>query len=406
MWEQIEANKRTSQFLIVGMCLFLLLVGSFAGVILLDNSFEAGLVGAILGFTVWLILFLIAQIGGESILLGVSGAHEIKKEDHPQLYNIVEEMKIASGLEHMPRVYIIEDPSPNAFATGLKQEKAAVAVTTGLLERLNRSELQGVIAHEISHVINRDTYLMLIAGTMVGSVALISEMVFRGSLYGGSRRSSSRNSEGGSGGTALALIGLIFLILAPLAARVIYFAISRKREYLADASAVQFTRHPEGLAQALIKISEVSEPPSQMTPITAPMYIHNPGEELFATHPPIQKRVQVLMELAGMKDDQPSYENYARAFAKFEPRSEKLWDRTPPVPLGLAPKVNQLQTIHLAEENPLETKIQRKRSTKATLQKIHDFIQIECDCETTLKIPPAYHGETILCPYCGKHHQT
>ena len=198
-----------------------------------------------MALVIWLIMALVALIGGDSVLLHTAGAYHIDKEDAPRHLNVVEEMTIASSLGSMPRVYIIEDDAPNAFAVGRNPEKAAVAVTSGLLKRLTRDELQGVVAHEIGHIRNLDVRFMTLAAVMVGSIVLLSEVFMHYLWFGGGRRSSSRKG-GGQAQIILLVVGILAAILAPIVARMLYFACSRRREYLADASAAQFTRFPDG----------------------------------------------------------------------------------------------------------------------------------------------------------------
>jgi heat shock protein HtpX len=215
----------------------------------------------------------------------VAGAKKISPSDHQRLYNVVEEMKIASGLEKMPDVYIIDDPSLNAFATGRDPNHAAVSITSGLLQKLNRDELQGVIGHEISHIKHRDVLLMSMCSVLLGTIVILSfyasRMMMFGAIFGGGggggRRGSSKNSGGGGGAAIIILVlAILLMILAPLFAQLIYFAISRKREYLADASSALYTRYPAGLASALEKLEQSTTPVKNATQATAPMYIVNP----------------------------------------------------------------------------------------------------------------------------------
>ncbi len=210
-------------------------------------------------------------------------------------------MKISAGLPTMPKIYIINEVAPNAFATGIKPENSAVAVTAGLLARLNRDELQGVIAHEVSHIVNRDVMFMTFAGIMLGSIVLISEVFLRSLWFGGGRYSSKSSKSSGQGQMIIMIVAIVFAILAPILAQLLYFAISRKREYLADASAVRYTRYPEGLASALEKISDNTIELKTANKVTAPMYIVNPlkpkGQklsDLTSTHPPISERIRIL----------------------------------------------------------------------------------------------------------------
>ena len=265
---------------------------------------KGGAVGAGVALILWLILWLVALYKGESILLKSARAREIGRADHPQLWNVVEEMTIASGLTHKPRVFLIEDPVPNAFAVGRKPETAAIAVTSGLLRLLDRDELQGVVAHEMAHVRNLDIRFMTIASVLVASVDLISYSFLRGAAYGGGRR--GRGSLRSGGNAYLLVILLVVMIVSPIAVRMLYLACSRWREYLADASASRFTRYPEGLASALEKLAvhNAQIPSKQVSGSLAALYIVNPLEKmslssLFATHPPTEKRVKILRGMGG-----------------------------------------------------------------------------------------------------------
>ncbi|MDD4954321.1 MAG: M48 family metallopeptidase, partial [Candidatus Omnitrophica bacterium] len=301
MWQQIRSNRIRSLVLVAAMGAVLFLIGYFLGLYFLDNAIG----GLLIALVLWLIMSLMAYFQGDSILLSVAGAKKIKRDDHPRLFNIVEEMKIASGLSNMPDIYIIDDPAPNAFATGRNPDKAAVAVTTGLLSKLNRDELQGVIAHEISHVKNRDVLLMAMCGVLLGTIVILAWHGSRIMIYSGGGRSRS-SSSGGGGGAVIVILALVLMILAPIIAQFIYFAISRKREYLADASGALYTRYPEGLASALEKIGASTQQLKSANQATAPMYISNPFRkkgrpvaELTSTHPPISERVRILRSMAG-----------------------------------------------------------------------------------------------------------
>ncbi len=274
MWELIEANRRKSLVLFVSLGLTLILLGYFFGSAYYPDG--GGFIGIFFAVLIWGILSLISYFSGSKILLAVSGAKEVTREVHPQLFNVVEEMKISAGLTTMPKVYIINEIAPNAFATGIKPENSAVAVTAGLLARLSRDELQGVIAHEVSHIVNRDVLFMTFAGIMLGSIVLISQVFLRSLWFGGGRYSSKSSKSSGQGQMIIMIIAIVFAILAPILAQLLYFAISRKREYLADASAVRYTRYPEGLASALEKISDNSIELKTANKVTAPMFIVNP----------------------------------------------------------------------------------------------------------------------------------
>ncbi len=229
----------------------------------------------------------------DKLVLKMSGAHEADSVQFLELHRIVENLAITAGLPK-PRVYIISDPSPNAFATGRDAEHAVVAVTTGLLEILNKTELEGVIAHELSHIGNRDMLVSTVVVVLVGFVALLSDFFLRSTMWGGGRDRDNRAAA------ILMIVGVVLAILAPIVAQLIHFAISRKREFLADASGALLTRYPEGLASALTKISAVGIPMRRANNATAHLFIANPfaGKnglaKLFMTHPPMEERVKAL----------------------------------------------------------------------------------------------------------------
>ncbi len=234
----------------------------------------------------------------DKLILSMVHAKQIARDDNPELWNIVENLAITAGLP-MPRVYIVEDPSPNAFATGRDKEHAVVAVHTGLLQILNRTELEGVLAHELSHVGNRDTLVSTVVVVLAGMVAIVGDMMLRMSMFGGGNRDRQ-------GGGLLLVVALVAAILAPIAATMIQLAVSRKREFLADTSGALLTRYPEGLASALEKISAVGDvtPSTTASNAYAHLYISNPFggashsfSKLFMTHPPMEERIAILREM-------------------------------------------------------------------------------------------------------------
>jgi heat shock protein HtpX len=238
------------------------------------------------------------------VALAISQAREVTKEDEPELYRTVENLCIGAGLP-MPKVYVIEDGSPNAFATGRDPDHAAIAVTRGLLQKLDKLELEGVIAHELSHIGNYDTRMMTIVVVLVGLAALMADFALRLTFFGAGRRSSNRDRGGGAAVLIIYAIALVAVILTPIAAQLIRFAISRQREFLADASAALLTRYPEGLARALEKISADPDPLEVANKATAHLYINNPLHEhesflnnLFSTHPPVEERIRLLRAMA------------------------------------------------------------------------------------------------------------
>ena len=232
----------------------------------------------------------------DKIVLKMSKAKEIKKQDNPELHRLVENLCITAGLP-LPKIYIIDEMSPNAFATGRDPKHAVIAVTRGLLEKLNRSELEGVLAHELSHIGNRDILLQTVVVVLVGMVALLSNWFVRWSIFGGGKRGSR---EGGSQFAGImVLIGFVLAILSPFIATLIHMAISRKREFLADADGALLTRYPEGLAHALEKISRDKTPLKVANKATAHLYIANPFKKkkvrkIFSTHPPVEERISAL----------------------------------------------------------------------------------------------------------------
>jgi heat shock protein HtpX len=248
------------------------------------------------------ILSLISYYAGGSAVLALSGAKPITHDDDPQLFNIVEEMALAAGLP-MPKVYTIDDSAPNAFATGRDPQHAVVAVTTGLRQKLNRDELQGVVAHEMSHIGNNDILFAMMMAVLVGVVVLLCD-VFRQALRFGPGRRSSRNKNDGAIVLIIIILAIIFSIIAPLIAKIIQLAVSRQREYLADASAVALTRNPDGLARALERISGDKEVLEVANRATQHLYIVNPiksfearADSVFSTHPPIADRIARIRSL-------------------------------------------------------------------------------------------------------------
>lgn len=239
----------------------------------------------------------------DKIVLAMSSARPVEKKDSPELYRIVENLCITAGLP-MPRIYIIDEAQPNAFATGRNKSHAVVAVTRGLLERLDKAELEGVIAHELSHIGNYDMLLSTVIVVLVGIIAIISNMFLRFSFFGGGR---SRDDDRGKAAGILFLLGIVAAILAPVIAQIIQLAVSRKREFLADADGALLTRYPEGLARALQKIAGDPHPMDSAHNTTAHLYIANPFRgrqmsswitKLFSTHPPTEERIKALMDMS------------------------------------------------------------------------------------------------------------
>lgn len=285
MYKQIAENKRKTVFIIVG---FVLLIGLIAGIF---AYFYRDPWIAVWVTLIDIIYALIQYYFANNIAMAMTGAKEIEKKDNPRLYNIVENLSITTGLP-MPKVYVIDDKAPNAFATGRDPKHAAVAATTGLLDIMNDKELTAVMAHEMSHVKNYDIRVSMIVFGLVCVIGLISDIGFRMMFYGNRRR----DNEGSPVGYVLVLV---VAILAPICAAIAQMAVSRQREYLADASAVNITRYPEGMIEALKKLQSHSQPMKSQNIATEAMYINNPLRKgffsnLFSSHPPIEKRIERL----------------------------------------------------------------------------------------------------------------
>lgn len=300
MYNQITSNKRKSAILVI---IFIAVVFALAYIINLwygQGSYGFLVIAAIISLT----MTLVSYYKGDQFALKLAGAQgPLTLNDNPYVYRLVENLCITAGLP-MPKIYIIPEPAMNAFATGRDHQHASIALTQGIVDKLENEELEGVIAHELAHIKNYDIRLATLVIVLVGMVSIVSNFFLRSNLYGG-RRFSNRN-EGGRAGGILMIIGLILIILAPLIAQLIKLAISRKREFLADASSALLTRYPEGLAKALEKISTNPTPLTKMHEATAHLYIVNPlvGKkfaQFFSTHPPIEERVKALRDMGNAR---------------------------------------------------------------------------------------------------------
>lgn len=302
MYDAITRNRRKSWLLVATAFVLLLLVAEAFNLYVGGGPF--GLVVAVL-IAGWGTVM--SYYYSDKLALAITGAREVTQEQAPQLYNVVHEMAIAAGLP-MPRVMVVNDAAPNAFATGRDPEHAVVAVTTGLLERMNREELQGVIGHEMSHVLNRDTLVTTLVVAVCGAIIVLCDLFWRFSFFGSRRRSNDR--ENGGLAAILLILGIVALVLAPLGAALIQSAVSRKREELADSTAVSLTRNPAGLRSALEKLLEDTGIVRKTSRATAHLWIESPLDRehggswlnnMFDTHPPLQKRIATLaaMENAG-----------------------------------------------------------------------------------------------------------
>jgi heat shock protein HtpX len=306
-YSQIGANKRNSILLVLAVVLLLGVLGLAIGWAVTGDP-RAALPSLGIAIAIGLAASLFSYFGGDSVVLSISGAKEVTVESAPQLMNVVQEMAIAANVP-MPKVYLIDDTAPNAFATGRDPKHASVAITVGLLQKLDREELQGVMAHELSHVRNFDIRFSLLVGVLVGSIALLADFFLRFTFWGGGgRRSRSSNDSGGGGGLQIVVfvVAILLAIIAPIMARLVQMAVSRQREYLADASGVELTRNPVGLERALAKISLDTEPLEVANRATQHLYFENPikaatgtSSNLFSTHPAALDRINRLRELNG-----------------------------------------------------------------------------------------------------------
>ncbi len=400
MWEQIRSNQIRTIVLVAGMGLMLLVIGYLAGL----YFFDSGPGGVVIALIVWAVMNMVAFFQGDSILLALSRAKKIKRDDHPRLYNIVEEMKIASGLPRMPDIYIIDDPALNAFATGRDPDRASVAITSGLLNKLNRDELQGVIAHELAHIKNRDVLLMSITAVLLGTIVILAFFVSRFMIFGSmGRKRRSSSSGGGQAQIIIFVVAIVLMILAPILAQLIYFAISRKREYMADASSALYTRYPEGLASALEKLSASTSQLKSASKATAPMYIINPfrkkgraATNLSSTHPPISERIRILRQMAGGA----SLADYDQAYRQLHKGGGGIISA--PTIAAVGAMGLRAAEAGVTEKDP--DRLTRTRETQDLLWRQSNYKLITCSCDTRLRIPPRFKESSVKCPHCGKVH--
>jgi heat shock protein HtpX len=298
IYEQITENKRKSFLLLFLFIVFIVFLGWVFG-----EVYHSGETGIIFAVAIAIIISFVTFFYGDKMVLGISQARPVDPKENPYLNNTIEGLAIAAGVP-APKAYIIDDTAPNAFATGRNPQNSAIAVTTGLLQKMNRLELEGVIAHEMSHIKNYDIRYSTLVVVLVGTVALLSDWMGRSFFYGRGRREGKR----GGGNAIILLLALILVILAPIIAKLLQLAISRQKEYLADSSGALLTRYPEGLASALEKISKDTEPLEVANKATAHLYIVNPLldhrsklNNLFDTHPPTEERVKRLRAMSFVK---------------------------------------------------------------------------------------------------------
>jgi heat shock protein HtpX len=422
MWEQIRSNQLRSAILITGIGAIWLLLGYIFGILAsyvtpLDLT-DGGIYGVVIASVLWVFLILFAYYLGDRILLAMSGAKKITNRDIHRISNIVEELQIASGLEATPEIYVIDDPAMNAFAIGRDPDQAAVIVTSGLLTKLNRDELQGVIGHEIAHINNRDVLLMSIFTTVLSTIQIVTWLFSPKRLFA---------SGGDLADEALAFFLLVlspvlvlaimawvvtfgfdspvlifilyipaFMLLAPFLAKLLYFAISRRREYLADACSALYTRYPEGLASALEKIAASPDQVLFASAATAPIFIVNPfrqqgmaASDITSTHPSISERIRILRAMA-----HASYGEYDRAYREVRGTGTGI------IP-SYATTISGTMPIRESIPDELDY-IKRARQTSNLIWNINNYQLITCDCGTKMRLPPSFKLSEVRCPHCGK----
>jgi heat shock protein HtpX len=302
VYEEIASNKRRTVLLVVGAVVFLGLIGYAIGLLLGG----AGPVGLVIAAGIAIAMSLGSYFAGDKVVLASARAKEVSAQDEPRLHNIVEGLAIAAGVPK-PRVYVIPEQAPNAFATGRDPEHSSVAVTQGLLQIMNRVELEGVIGHELSHVVDRDILVGTVVATLVGAAVLLSEFFMRSWWWGGFRGRRGGDSNGGGAELIIFAVGFVLLVIAPIAGQIIKLAVSRNREYLADAQGALLTRYPPGLVSALKKIEAAPQAMHAANNATAHLWLNQPSrvpgegtsalERLFSTHPPIADRIRRLEEM-------------------------------------------------------------------------------------------------------------
>lgn len=388
MYEAIARNRRRSILLLAALAL---LLGACGFAIFEAWLSRSGFVGLGVGCAVALAAGLWAWFGGSWAVLASAEAEPVAHEDMPRLYNVVEEMALAAGLP-MPKVYVVDDPAPNAFATGRGPGDAAIAVTQGLIARLSREELQGVIAHEMGHIRNRDILFMTLATVLVGAVDTLAEWSGRAS------RSSVRHRSrvGGAASLLVAVAAGLAVTVAPIVARLVYLAVSREREYLADATAAFLTRYPSGLADALEKIAS-SPVRMDAREGTAALCIVNPrqpveGEDMFSTHPSTRRRVSILRAIGG----EGGFAEYEAAFRRLTGRSV-----VPPSARSAEPTTIKLgRDPGWAAPADQSERVGEYRRARDAARSRADYRVVSCACGTRLRIPPGLDRPAVRCPRC------
>jgi heat shock protein HtpX len=312
-YSEKSANVRNSVFLVL---ILLVILGALGGAIgyALTGSQDGAIAAILIAVLIGTLTSLGSYFYGDQLVLAASAAKPVSEEQAPQLYNVIRELTLAAGIP-MPAVYVIQEDAMNAFATGRDPNHSSVAITTGLLKVMDREELQGVLGHELSHVRNFDIRFSLLVGVMVGSVALLSSFFLRYTFWFGGGRRSSNDENGGGGAFQLIIfaVAIVLAIIAPIFTKLVQLAVSRQREYLADASSVELTRNPHGLERALARLAGDTTVMKEANPATQHLYFHNPlmklnsnPSSLFSTHPPLVDRINRLRQLTGEAPLPPS----------------------------------------------------------------------------------------------------
>lgn len=417
MWEIQRINRRNSALLVCAIGTLMILVGVGIGLASAPDE-QGAMLGGGIALGLWAVMSAGTYFAGDKIMLSLSGAAPASRDTNQQLFNVVEEMCIASGMP-MPKVYIINDTAPNAFATGRRPESSAIVVTRGLLMKLNRAELQAVIAHEMSHIRNRDVLYMMMTGIMIGVIVLLCDFFMRGSRRMGYRRSGGGGKNAAGAQVAMMVFMLLFAILAPVFARILFFAVSRRREYLADACAAELTRYPDALADALEKIAGDREVLEVANRATAALYIHNPikkfearAQSLLSTHPPVEERIKILRAMGRGGD--ASFLAYNNCYKQLSSYKAKTI-----VPPAVAQKAKQKVPILDAVERlqqPVKTQaqqIERLRDLQNLVVGVTGAGRIACACGFSYLVDQfqklkSLHEETtgqspgvVSCKACG-----
>ncbi|MGM0370391.1 MAG: M48 family metallopeptidase [Bacillota bacterium] len=396
MWELIQANKRKTIILFIALGSCLLGLGYAVG-FYFSRSTTGGSIGIGLALLIWIFMSAKSYFYGDSLILSASKSKPLSRNMHPQLFNIVEEMTIASNLTQQPSLYAIPSLTPNAFAVGIKEDESAIVVTTGLLSKLDRHELQGVIAHEMSHIINRDVLYMTFAQTLLSTILLITSFNSSKSSSRRHRNRSWRSSKKSSEGAMLLLVALLTSGIA----RMIYFSLSRKREYLADATAVRLTRYPQGLASALEKIAADKGQLVVANKMTAPLYISNPLKKFSSkTHPPLKERIRILRKIS----DGANYRHYQRAYNLVKDNASNI---IPDKALSGSDFLSLQDRTTSSDKSAVAANdsATKERETQNWNRALDDFGFLLCDCGLKVKIPASFAKEKIACPRCGRVHK-